>query len=78
MFTLICSASLQFNAGEIIGYIIMILEILLVLIKFLQVLVPSESKFGKFLAKFLKGITFVNKTVHDKKKEDKSSSDQAE
>ena len=37
----------------------MILEGLLVLIKFLQYIVDPQSRFGKFLSKLLKGMTFL-------------------
>lgn len=37
----------------------MILEALLVFIKFLQYIVDPQSRFGKFLSKLLKGMTFL-------------------
>ena len=37
----------------------MVLEALLVVIKFLQYIVDPNSKFGKFLSRLLKGIKYV-------------------
>lgn len=44
---------------EYVGIALMILEALLVLIKFLQYIVDPQSRFGKFLSKLLKGMTFL-------------------
>ena len=49
----------------ILGYVLISLEILLVLVKFLQYLVPASSKFGKFLRKLFKGLKFLKKEVGD-------------
>lgn len=63
MITFICSIITNDQIQEIIGIILMILEALLVIIKFLQYLVEPSSKFGKFLAKLLKGLVFVKSEV---------------
>ena len=57
---------------EILGLILTGLEVLLVFIAFLQILVDPESKFGKFLKKLLKGITFVKGKFSELKDEDKT------
>lgn len=63
MITFICSIITNDQIQEIIGIILMVLEALLVVIKFLQYLVEPSSKFGKFLAKLLKGLVFVKSEV---------------
>lgn len=65
MITYICSIITNDQVQEYIGIVLMILEALLVIIKFLQYIVEPESKFGKFLAKLLKGLKFVkDETQH--------------
>lgn len=59
MITYICSIITNDQIQEYIGIVLMILEALLVVIKFLQYIVDPNSKFGKFLSKLLKGIKFV-------------------
>ena len=59
MITYICSIINNDQIQEYIGIVLMILEALLVVIKFLQYIVDPNSKFGKFLSKLLKGIKFV-------------------
>lgn len=49
-----------------LSYIIMALEILLVIIKFLQMLVPENSKFGQFLKKLLPAIKFLKTSTTEK------------
>lgn len=63
MITFICSIITNDQIQEIIGIILMVLEALLVIIKFMQYLVEPSSKFGKFLAKLLKGLVFVKSEV---------------
>lgn len=58
---------------EILGLILTGLEVLIVLTSFLQILIDPESKFGLFLKKFLKGITFVREKVEEKIDEDKTN-----
>lgn len=61
------------NASEwqqILGLILTGLEVLIVLASFLQMFIDPESKFGKFLKKFLKGITFVKEKIDEEMKED--------
>ncbi len=65
MITYICSIINNDQVQEYIGIVLMILEALLVFIKFLQYIVDPESKFGKFLSKLLKGLKFVkDETQH--------------
>ena len=59
MITYICSIINNDQIQEYIGIVLMILEAVLVLIKFLQYVVDPQSRFGKFLAKLLKGMTFL-------------------
>ena len=59
MITYICSIIDNDQIQEYVGIAIMILEALLVLIKFLQYIVDPQSRFGKFLSKLLKGMTFL-------------------
>lgn len=59
MITYICSIINNDQIQEYIGIVLMILEALLVLIKFLQYIVDPQSRFGKFLLKLLKGMTFL-------------------
>lgn len=59
MITYICSIITNDQIQEYIGIVLMILEALLVVIKFLQYIVDPKSKFGKFLSRLLKGIKFV-------------------
>lgn len=59
MITYICSIINNDQIQEYIGIALMILEALLVLIKFLQYIVDPQSRFGKFLSKLLKGMTFL-------------------
>lgn len=59
MVTYICSLINNDQIQEYIGIALMILEGLLVLIKFLQYIVDPETRFGKFLSKLLKGMTFL-------------------
>lgn len=69
MITYICSIITNDQIQEYIGIVLMILEALLVVIKFLQYIVDPNSKFGKFLSRLLKGIKFVQdeaKNVSDK------------
>jgi hypothetical protein len=47
------------------------LEGLVVIITFLQYIVDPKSKFGKFLKKLLKGITFVKGKTEEMTKKDK-------
>lgn len=72
MITLLLSQMTSAEWQEILGLILTGLEVLLVFIAFLQILVDPESKFGKFLKKLLKGITFVKGKVSDFKDEDKT------
>jgi len=69
MITFICSIITNDNIQEIVGIILMCLEVLLVALKILQYLVEPESKFGKFLSRLLKGITFVKDEVKTIEKE---------
>ena len=59
MITYICSIINNDQIQEYIGIVLLILEAVLVLIKFLQYVVDPQSRFGKFLAKLLKGMTFL-------------------
>ena len=59
MITYICSIINNDQIQEYVGIVLMILEAVLVLIKFLQYVVDPQSRFGKFLAKLLKGMTFL-------------------
>lgn len=59
MITYICSIINNDQIQEYVGIALMILEALLVLIKFLQYIVDPQSRFGKFLSKLLKGTTFL-------------------
>ena len=59
MITYICSIINNDQIQEYVGIALMILEALLVLIKFLQYIVDPQSRFGKFLSKLLKGMTFL-------------------
>lgn len=59
MITFICSIITNDQIQEYIGIVLMILEALLVVIKFLQYLVDPNTKFGKFLSRLLKGVKFV-------------------
>lgn len=59
MITYICSMINNDQIQEYIGIVLMILEGLLVLIKFLQYIVDPQSRFGKFLSKLLKGMAFL-------------------
>lgn len=72
MFTLLISFATAAEWQQILGLILTGLEVLLVIIGFLQYIVDPESKFGKFLAKLLKGITFVKGKVEEQTKEDKT------
>ena len=63
MITYICSIITNDQIQEYIGIVLMILEALLVVIKFLQYIVDPNSKFGKFLSRLLKGIKFVQDEV---------------
>lgn len=65
MITLILGEIQQADVLVIIGYVTAGLEVLLVLIKFLQYIVNPKSKFGIFLAKLLKGIKFLKDTADD-------------
>lgn len=65
MITFICSIITNDQIQEYIGIVLMVLEALLVLIKFLQYIVEPNSKFGKFLSKLLRGLKFVkDETQH--------------
>lgn len=69
MITYICSIITNDQIQEYIGIALMVLEALLVVIKFLQYIVDPNTKFGKFLSRLLKGIKFVQdeaKTASDK------------
>ena len=59
MITFICSIITNDQIQEYIGIVLMVLEAMLVVIKFLQYIVDPNSKFGKFLSKLLRGIKFV-------------------
>lgn len=59
MITYICSIINNDQIQEYVGIALMILEALLVFIKFLQYIVDPQSRFGKFLSKLLKGMTFL-------------------
>ena len=59
MITYICSIITNDQIQEYIGIVLMVLEALLVVIRFLQYIVDPNSKFGKFLSRLLKGIKFV-------------------
>lgn len=59
MITFICSIITNDQIQEYIGIVLMVLEAMLVVIKFLQYIVEPNSKFGKFLSKLLRGIKFV-------------------
>lgn len=72
MFTLLIGFVNAAEWQEILGLILTGLEILLVLVAFLQILVDPKSKFGKFLKKFLKGITFVKGKIEEAKNKDKT------
>ena len=63
MITYICSIITNDQIQEYIGIVLMVLEALLVVIKFLQYIVDPNSKFGKFLSRLLKGIKFVQDEV---------------
>ena len=66
MVTLFLSYVNQFpNLMVVIGYVLMVLESLIVTIKFLQYIVDPASKFGRFLTKFLKGVVFLKDEVKD-------------
>ena len=72
MITLLLSQMTSAEWQEILGLILTGLEVLLVFIAFLQFFVDPESKFGKFLKNFLKGITFVKGKVSEAKDKDKT------
>ena len=75
MITLILSYVNQFpDFMTIIGYVLVALECLIVLTKFLQIIVDPASKFGKFLSKLLKGLHFLKEEVK-KQKDDTEESD---
>lgn len=61
---LICVAS-NFPTNWI-NYVIMAFEFLVILIKFLQMLVPENSKFGQFLKKLLPAIKFLKTSTTEK------------
>jgi hypothetical protein len=71
MITLLIGTLSAAEWQEILGLILTGLEVLLVLVAFLQILVDPESKFGKFLKKLLKGITFVKGKIEESKNKDK-------
>ena len=76
MITYICSIITNDQIQEYIGIVLMILEALLVVIKFLQYIVNPNSKFGKFLSRLLKGIKFVQdeaKNAADKIEKEQSN-----
>lgn len=76
MITYICSIITNDQIQEYIGIVLMILEALLVVIKFLQYIVDPNSKFGKFLSRVLKGIKFVQdeaKNAADKIEKEQSN-----
>ena len=75
MVTFILAKFLQLNSAEVVGYVLMALESLLVLTKFIEILVPAESKFAKFLQRLLKGLNFVKKSVANTKDENSEKSD---
>ena len=62
---LICVAS-NFPTNWI-NYVIMAFEFLVILIKFLQMLVPESSKFGQFLKKLLPAIKFLKTSTTEKR-----------
>jgi len=76
MMTLLTSFLTNLEWQEISGFILTGLEALLVLVALLQYFVDPKSKFGKFLKKLLKGITFVKGEVE--KRSDKDKTDKTE
>lgn len=72
MLTLLIGAINASEWQEILGLILMGLEIVIVIITFLQFIVDPKSKFGKFLKKLLKGITYVKGEVEKQSGEDKT------
>lgn len=60
---------------EILGWVLTSLEIIIVLIKFLQYLVNPDSKFGKFLIKLLPGLNFLKDQVNHLKDHDPDDED---
>lgn len=73
MITLLLGTISAAEWQEILGLILTGLEVLLVLVAFLQILIDPESKFGKFLKKFLKGITFVKGKIEESQNKDKTN-----
>ena len=74
MVTLLLAQISQTQWMDVLGIILVVLEVIIVVIKFLQYLVPADSKFGVFLSKLLKGIHFVKSSIpKDKKDEDSDS-----
>ena len=57
---------------EVLGMILVVLECIIVLLKFLQYFVAPDSKFGIFLKKALKGFIFLRKEFKEKDEDDAS------
>ena len=56
MITLIFSVVEAIDVGMILGYILSACEILIVICTLISYFVNPNSKFGKFLSKFMKGL----------------------
>ena len=69
MITLILSSLYGSNLMEVFGYVLMALECLLVVTKFLSLLVNPKGKFGLFLKKLLKGLKFLKDEVKEHRNE---------
>ena len=65
MVTLLAGMITADQIQQIIGIILAILEGLLILTKFLQYIVPVESRFGQFLSRLFKGLTFLKDKTHE-------------
>ena len=74
MLTLALSFINDCDWQEVIGIILTVIEVILILIKFLQYFVDPKSKFGVFLANCLKGITFVKDEVQKNRPDDDDES----
>lgn len=75
MVTLLVGLATASEIEQYVGIVLMVLECLLILIKFLQYLIPADSKFGQFLAKLFRGLKFLKKTAKDKGLKDDDKSD---
>ena len=75
MLTLLLSYLGDIDTIRLIGYVTACLEILYIVVKFLIIVVPEDSKFNKFLHRLFKGIDYLKDVIHQKQEESEDVDD---